>query len=144
MSLITVSLKLRFCICKSYSHFFSKHICDLDIVLTRTVNSSTTNELVKLTMLWTTESRMLSAAVMTGALRVKFLFYFDLIINLWLLLLHMYMYYAWPYFRYRRSSADDNVETLLVPITFRWLLSAFVTRNFMEMHSDLKIQRLDD
>ena len=43
-----------FCICKSYSHFFSKNTCELDIVLTRTVNILTTNELVKLTMLWTT------------------------------------------------------------------------------------------
>ena len=43
-----------FCICKSYSHFLSKHTCELDIVLTRTSNILTTNELVKLTMLWTT------------------------------------------------------------------------------------------
>ena len=40
--------------CKSYSHFFSKNTCELDIVLTRTVNILTTNELVKLTILWTT------------------------------------------------------------------------------------------
>ena len=40
--------------CKSYSHFFSKNICELDIVLTRTVNILTTNELVKLKTLWTT------------------------------------------------------------------------------------------
>ena len=32
-----------FCICKSYSHFFSKNNCELDIVLTRTVNILTTN-----------------------------------------------------------------------------------------------------
>ena len=31
-----------------YSHFFSKNTCELDIVLTRTVNILTTNELVKL------------------------------------------------------------------------------------------------
>ena len=39
-----------------YSHFFfqQKRTCELDIVLTRTVNILTTNELVKLTMLWTT------------------------------------------------------------------------------------------
>ena len=46
-----------FCICKSYSQFFSKKYlcqCELDIVLTRTVNILTTNELVNLTMLWTT------------------------------------------------------------------------------------------
>ena len=43
-----------FCICKSYSHFFSKNTCELDIVLTRTVNILSTNELVKLTTLWTT------------------------------------------------------------------------------------------
>ena len=66
MSLVKVSLKLlfvkygiyaiivlknvsSFCICKSYSHiFFSKNICELDIVLTRIVNILTTNELVKL------------------------------------------------------------------------------------------------
>ena len=41
-----------FCICKNYSHFFfSKNTCELDIVLTRTVNNLTTNELVKLTTL---------------------------------------------------------------------------------------------
>ena len=71
MSLVNISLKLwslnmaytlifllkkcsSFCICKSYSHFFSKNTCELDIVLTRTVNILTTNELVKLMMLWTT------------------------------------------------------------------------------------------
>ena len=37
--------------CRSYSHFFSKNTCDLDIVLTRTVNILTSNKLVKLTML---------------------------------------------------------------------------------------------
>ena len=35
-----------FCICKSYSHFFSKNTCELDIVLTRIVNILTTNELI--------------------------------------------------------------------------------------------------
>ena len=34
--------------------FFNKNTCELDIVLNRTVNILTTNELVKLTMLWTT------------------------------------------------------------------------------------------
>ena len=36
---------------KSYSHFFSKNNCELDIVHIRTVNILTFNELVKLTML---------------------------------------------------------------------------------------------
>ena len=84
MSLVNVSLKLwslkygiyanifaeknvsSFCICKSYSHFFSKcksyshffffskNTGEWDIVPTRTFNILTTNELVKLTMLWTT------------------------------------------------------------------------------------------
>ena len=36
---------------KSYSHFFSKNTCELDIVHTRTVNILTTYELVKLTTL---------------------------------------------------------------------------------------------
>ena len=40
---------------KLLTFFFSKNTCELDIVLTRTVNILTTNELVKLTMLWTTE-----------------------------------------------------------------------------------------
>ena len=45
-----------FCICKSYSHFFfSRNTSELDVVLTRTVNILATNELVKLTMLCTTE-----------------------------------------------------------------------------------------
>ena len=39
---------------QSYSHFFSKNTCELDIVLIRTVNSLTTIELVKLMTLWTT------------------------------------------------------------------------------------------
>ena len=43
-----------FCICKSYSHFFSKNNYELHTVLTRAVNILTTNELVKLTMLWKT------------------------------------------------------------------------------------------
>ena len=43
-----------FCICKSYSHFLSKNTFELDIVFTRTVNILTTNQLFKLTMLWTT------------------------------------------------------------------------------------------
>ena len=42
---------------RSYSHFFSKNNCGLDIVLTRTVNILTTNKLVKLTMLRTTGPR---------------------------------------------------------------------------------------
>ena len=37
-----------------FTHFFSKNTCELDIVVTRTVNILTTNEIVKLTMLWTT------------------------------------------------------------------------------------------
>ena len=37
--------------CKSYSHFFSKNTCELDIVLTRTDNILTINELVKLMIL---------------------------------------------------------------------------------------------
>ena len=36
------------------SHFFSKTTCKLGIILTRTVNILTSDELVKLTMLWTT------------------------------------------------------------------------------------------
>ena len=43
--------------CKSYSHFYSKNTCELDLVLTRMVNILTTNELVKLTRLWRTGSR---------------------------------------------------------------------------------------
>ena len=39
---------------KLLTFFFSKNTCKLDTVLTRTVNVLTTNELVKLTMLWTT------------------------------------------------------------------------------------------
>ena len=43
-------------------HIFSKNNCELDIVLTRTVNILTTNELVKLTMLWTTGPSVIFAA----------------------------------------------------------------------------------
>ena len=51
------------CICKSYSHFFIKNTCELDIVLTRTVHILTTNKLVKLTMLWTTGPRTFTITV---------------------------------------------------------------------------------
>ena len=50
----TLIFLLKKCICKSYSHFFSKNTCELDIVLTRTVKILSTKELVKLTTLWTT------------------------------------------------------------------------------------------
>ena len=40
--------------------FFSKSTCEYDIVLTRTVNIVTTNELVKLTILWTSGPWLLS------------------------------------------------------------------------------------
>ena len=40
-----------FCICKSYSHFFSKNTCELEFLITRTVNILSTNELIKLMML---------------------------------------------------------------------------------------------
>ena len=46
----------------SYSCFYSKNTCELDIVVTRTVNVLTTNELVKLTMLWTTGPRITEVA----------------------------------------------------------------------------------
>ena len=72
MSLIKVSLKLRslnmaymlifFAHAKATNIFFSKNTCELDIVLTRTVNILTTNELVKLTMLWTSQPFSLAAS----------------------------------------------------------------------------------
>ena len=64
MSLVTVSLKfyslnmaymlivlLKKCDLQKLLTFFSKNNCELDIVLTRTFNILTTNELVKITML---------------------------------------------------------------------------------------------
>ena len=42
------------------THIFSKNTCELDIVLTRAVNILTTNELVKLTTIWTTGPNSLS------------------------------------------------------------------------------------
>ena len=45
---------VAFAFAKATHIFFSKNICELDIVLTRTFNILTTNKLVKLTMLWTT------------------------------------------------------------------------------------------
>ena len=47
-------LKKKMWFAKATHIFFSKNTCELDILLTRTVNILTTNELVKLTMLWTT------------------------------------------------------------------------------------------
>ena len=51
------------CNCKSYSHFFNKNTCELDIVLSGTVYILTTDELVKLTMFWTTGTRIVQYAV---------------------------------------------------------------------------------
>ena len=42
------------------THIFQQNTCELDIVLTRTVNILATNELVKLTVLWTTGPRSAS------------------------------------------------------------------------------------
>ena len=52
---------VAFAFAKTTHIFFSKNTCELDIVLTRTVNILTTNELVKLTMLWTTGPWILTA-----------------------------------------------------------------------------------
>ena len=48
---------VAFTFAKATHIFFQKNTCELDIVLTRTINITTTNELVKLTTLWTTEPR---------------------------------------------------------------------------------------
>ena len=45
--------------CKSYSHFFRKNIRILYTESAKTVNKMTLNELVKLTMLWTTGPRFI-------------------------------------------------------------------------------------
>ena len=45
---------VAFAFAKATHIFFSAKIPELDIVLTRTVNILTTNELAKVTMLWTT------------------------------------------------------------------------------------------
>ena len=50
---------VAFAFAKATHIFFSKNTCELDMVLTRTVNTLTTNELIKLTMLWTTGPRSL-------------------------------------------------------------------------------------
>ena len=48
---------VAFAFAKATHIFFSKNTCELDIVLTRTVNILTTNELVKLMTLQTTGPR---------------------------------------------------------------------------------------
>ena len=47
-------MRVAFAFAKATHIFFSKNTCELDIVLTRTVNILNTNELIKLTALWTT------------------------------------------------------------------------------------------
>ena len=59
-----------FCICKSYSHFVSKNTCESDIVLTRTVNILTTNQLIKLTMLWTDYDKLQRTVLGNYSLRI--------------------------------------------------------------------------
>ena len=52
---------VAFALAKATHNCFSKkNICELDIVLTRTVIILTTNELVKLTTFWTSEPRFLT------------------------------------------------------------------------------------
>ena len=51
-------MRLAFALAKLLTFFQQKYMCELDIVLTRTVNILTTNELVKLTMLWTVGPRI--------------------------------------------------------------------------------------
>ena len=48
---------IAFAFAKATHIFSSKNTCELDIVLTKTVNILTTNGLVKLTMLWTAGPR---------------------------------------------------------------------------------------
>ena len=50
---------VAFASAKATHIFFSENNCELDTVLTRIVNILTTNEFVKLTMLWTTGPRFL-------------------------------------------------------------------------------------
>ena len=60
MAYVNIFVKKKKCAFSKVPHiFFSKNTCDLDIVVTRTANILTTNELVKLTMLWTTGPRKL-------------------------------------------------------------------------------------
>ena len=51
-------IRVAFAFAKGTRIFFSKNTCELDVVLSRTVNILTTNELVKLMMLWTTGPRL--------------------------------------------------------------------------------------
>ena len=53
----------------SLNKLFSKNTCELDIVLTRTVNILTTIELVKLTTLWTTGPRLSTLSMLGRPLR---------------------------------------------------------------------------
>ena len=46
---------VAFAFAKATHIFCNKNACELDIVLTRTLNILTTNKLVKLMMLWTTK-----------------------------------------------------------------------------------------
>ena len=58
--------------CEQFLDFFSsKNICELDIVLIRTVNILTTNELDKLTMLWTPWPWSISVKTFTCAFNEK-------------------------------------------------------------------------
>ena len=47
---------------------FNKNTCELDIVLSRTINILTTNKLIKLTMLWTTGPRQDRVGMSLGSL----------------------------------------------------------------------------
>ena len=63
---------VAFAFAKASHIFFSKNTCELEIVLTRIVNILTTNELVKLTMLWTTGPWYISGAILVVKMVVNF------------------------------------------------------------------------
>ena len=66
------NMRVAFAFAKATHIFFSKNTCEFDIVLTGTVNVLTTNELVKLTMLWTTQPRWLQCFLYRRLLTFKF------------------------------------------------------------------------
>ena len=71
-----------FAFAKATHVFFSINTCELDIILTRTINILTTNGLVKLTMLWTTGPRylliLLTTALFSATNKIVVLFTFVL------------------------------------------------------------------
>ena len=108
------------------THIFQQKYCEFGIVLTRTVNILTTNELVKLTMLWTTRPCWID----TSSHDVFFQYTFC-IATLWSIVTKMFLWFRRITSNFAYYATQENVcsvhiypfsdlkaQLLIIPIVF--------------------------